>query len=85
MYTQFVDAIKEGKRIAQWTDNSKQSLEDWKTKAVARFGDSVTFSELQDNPEIDEREQMRAAIQALKDPAAKKLWRYLLKSLMDEE
>ncbi len=46
-----------------WTDNSKQSLEEWKKKPCFK---DCTFSELEDNPNLA-KELRREAIKAALD------------------
>lgn len=84
IHAQYVDVKKDGEVIATWTDDSEQSLEDWKAKRLAQHGD-VTFSDLQDNPEIAKHAKAKALWNAVEDPAVKQLLKPLLKEYMDEQ
>jgi len=84
MYTKQVTATHKtntGKQ-AVWTDDSEQSLEDWKKKPYFK---DYTFSELEDNPEVAKAALVKSIWDAVKDPAVKKLLKPLLKEFMNEQ
>jgi len=66
-----------------WTDNSEQTLEQWKAKIADKFGDDFTFSGLEDNPEISKQALIKAEYQKVLDPAVKKLLKLLLKDYVE--
>ena len=68
-----------------WTDDSERTLEQWKAKIKANFGDVFTFSELEDNPELAKRAQLRAVWDQVADPKAKQLLKILLKDMLEDE
>jgi len=82
MHTKQVTATHEtnpDKRY-MWTSDSKQTLAQWKAKR----GPDYTFSNEEDNPEVAEREEIRAAFKQSKaDPATKKLLKLLLKEYIE--
>ena len=86
MYTQQVTATHKDKPTKQyvWTDDSEQSLEDWKAKINTRFPNLFTFTDLEDNPEISKQALLKAEWQKVTDPAAKKLLRLLLKGYIED-
>ena len=70
-----------------WTDDSKQSLADWKK---AR-GKDYTFTELEDNPEVAKRTALKNNLNRLDDPdpmiaqgATNELLKHLFKDLDGE-
>jgi len=86
MHTKQVTATHTNGSKYVWTDDSKQSLEDWKAKRK-----DCTFSALEDNPEVAKIAAIKAHLQKIDDPdpevshhSIKVLLRHILKDLMED-
>ena len=80
MYKKQVTAAHADGSKYVWTNDSEQSLDDWKARRK-----DCTFSALEDNPELAKRDQLRAIWEQVADPKAKQLLKILLKDMLEDE
>tara|TARA_R110002020_G_scaffold451901_1_gene666108 strand:- start:2049 stop:2372 length:324 start_codon:yes stop_codon:yes gene_type:complete len=67
-----------------WTDDSEHTLEQWKAHIEKRLGEDFTYSEPEDNPETATRQQIKQVWEQVRDPAAKKILKLLLKEFIGD-
>lgn len=86
MYTKKATATHKDKPAKQyvWTDDSEKTLTEWKDKINARFPNKFTFSDLEDNPELAKRAQLKAVWEQVSDPKAKQLLKILLNDMLED-